>query len=177
MRMGLGFDMHRLAAGRPLVLGGLHMEWPKGLVGHSDGDCVLHALVDALLGAIAAGDIGDHFPDSDPQWKDADSSRFVRHALGLVHRRGLLPRQVDATVFAEEPRLGPRKREMAKLMAGLLGLEAGSVSVKATTMEGLGPIGAGQAIAAQVLVILEEALPPAGRERPPGMDLPEVRMA
>jgi 2-C-methyl-D-erythritol 2,4-cyclodiphosphate synthase len=151
--MGLGFDIHRLRAGRPLVLGGVRLEWPRGLAGHSDGDCLLHALTDALLGAAGAGDIGDLFPDTDPQWKDAPSDMFVEGALTRVRARGLSPRQVDATVLAEEPRLGPRKREIAEHIAHLLGLPASAVSVKAKTLEGLGSVGAGEAIAAQVLVV------------------------
>jgi len=157
MRIGLGFDIHRLVEGRPLVLGGLRLDWPLGLLGHSDGDCLLHALVDALTGAAGMGDIGDLFPDTDPQWKDAASSTFVEKALALVGERGLRPRQVDATVFAEEPRLGPLKATMAEKVATLMGLDPSAVTVKAKTMEGLGPVGAGEAIAAQVLVVLEEA--------------------
>jgi 2-C-methyl-D-erythritol 2,4-cyclodiphosphate synthase len=177
MRVGLGFDIHRLTEGRPLVLAGVRIEWPRGLSGHSDGDCVLHALVDGLLGAIGAGDIGDHFPDTDPHWKDADSSRFLLHALALVHREGLLPRQVDVTIFAEEPRLGPKKQDMRERVAELLGLEADAVNVKAKTMEGLGPVGAGDAVAAQALVVVESAWPEGGPEPPRGMGNPEVWMA
>jgi len=157
MRMGLGFDIHRLVEGRPLILGGVPLDWPRGLVGHSDGDCLLHALVDALLGAAALGDIGEHFPDSDPRWKDAPSGLFVEKALALLRERGFSPRQVDATVLAEEPKLGPRKREIASHIAHLLGLTTSVVAVKAKTLEGLGPLGAGEAIAAYVLVVLDEA--------------------
>lgn len=164
MRIGLGFDIHRLAEGRPFILGGVRLDWPRGLVGHSDGDCLLHALVDALLGAAGAGDIGELFPDDDPQWKDAPSSIFVERALTLVKEHGLLPRQVDATILAEEPKLGPRKAEMAATIARLLKLPVAKVSVKAKTMEGLGSIGAGDAVAAQVLVVLEEAPAGAGGE-------------
>lgn len=157
MRIGLGFDVHRLVEGRPLILGGVRLDWPLGLLGHSDGDCLLHALVDALLGAAGIGDIGDLFPDTDPQWKDADSSIFVEKAVALARERGLRPGQVDATVLAEEPKLGPHKAAIAQRLAGLLGLSPKAVTVKAKTMEGLGPVGAGEAIAAHVLVVLEEA--------------------
>jgi len=157
MRIGLGFDIHRLVEGRPLILGGVRLDWPRGLLGHSDGDCLLHALVDALLGAAGAGDIGELFPDTDPQWKDADSSIFVKKALTLVREQGLRPRQVDATVFAEQPKLGPQKAAIAQHIAGLLALDPSAVSVKAKTMEGLSPIGTGDAIAAHVLAVLDEA--------------------
>ena len=156
VRIGLGFDIHRLAEGRPLILGGVRLDWPRGLVGHSDGDCLLHALVDALLGAAGAGDIGELFPDTDPQWKDAPSTIFVERAVALVKERGLVPRQVDATILAEEPKLGARKAEMAASVAQLLDLPKSAVSVKAKTTEGLGSIGSGEAMAAQVLVILED---------------------
>ncbi len=157
MRIGLGFDIHRLVEGQPLVLGGVRLDWPRGLLGHSDGDCLLHALVDALLGAAGIGDIGDLFPDTDPQWKDAASSILVEKALALVGERRLRPRQVDATVFAEEPKLGPLKATIAEKVAALLGLDASAVTVKAKTMAGVGPVGAGEAIAAPVLGVLEEA--------------------
>ena len=165
MRIGLGFDIHRLVEGRPLVLGGVRLDWPLGLLGHSDGDCLLHALVDALLGAAGEGDIGDLFPDTDPEWKDAASSILVEKALALVGERRLHPCQVDATVFAEEPILGPLKATIAENVATLLGLGPSAVTVKAKTMEGLGPVGAGEAMAAHVLVVLEEApAEPSGAE-------------
>ena len=170
MRIGLGFDVHRLVEGRPLLLGGVRLPWPRGLLGHSDGDCLLHALVDALLGAAGAGDIGELFPDTDPRWEGAPSSTFVEKALALLRERGLGPRQVDATVFAEEPKLGPHKAAIARRIAGLLGLGASVVAVKAKTLEGLGPIGAGEAIAAHVLVVLEERAPEAGRPPGPGAE-------
>jgi 2-C-methyl-D-erythritol 2,4-cyclodiphosphate synthase len=168
MRIGLGFDIHRLVAGRPLFLGGLELDWPRGLLGHSDGDCLLHALVDALLGAAGLGDIGDFFPDSEERWRGARSALFVEDALTRLRTRGFHPRQVDATVFAEEPRLGPKKQLLAQNLAALLGLPAAAVTVKAKTMEGLGAIGAGEAIAAQVLVLLEEAPAPESGPRPAG---------
>ncbi len=175
MRIGLGFDIHRLVEGRPFVLGGVRVDWPRGPVGHSDGDCLLHALVDALLGAAGAGDIGELFPDTDPQWKDAPSSVFVQQALTLVTGKGLTPQQVDATVLAEEPKLGPRKAEMAAVIAGLLRLPVQQVSVKAKTMEGLGSIGSGDAVAAHVLVVLKE-LPGGGGEPPLSPQPPETQV-
>jgi 2-C-methyl-D-erythritol 2,4-cyclodiphosphate synthase len=160
MRHGLGFDIHRLVQGRPFVLGGLTFEHPRGPSGHSDGDVLLHALVDALLGAAALGDIGDHFPDNDPKWKGTAGKVFVDKALALVAAKGLKPVQVDSTVFLELPKLGKRKPELAAALASLLGIPKDRACVKAKTMEGLGAIGAGEAIAAQVLVVLEEGATP-----------------
>ncbi|MBI3096674.1 MAG: 2-C-methyl-D-erythritol 2,4-cyclodiphosphate synthase, partial [Planctomycetes bacterium] len=119
IRVGLGYDIHRLSSRRPLWLGGLRVPSPKGAVGHSDADVVLHALTDALLGACAAGDIGEHFPDSDPRWRGAPSSTFVDHAVRLAARKGWRAGNVDVTVFAETPRLGPHKRAIARRIAGL----------------------------------------------------------
>ena len=156
MRIGLGFDIHRLQPGRPFILGGVTFAHPRGPVGHSDGDVLLHALVDALLGAAALGDIGDHFPDTDPRWKGAAGKVFVDQALLLLDAKGLKPLQVDATVFLELPKLGKRKPELAAELAKILGIPEERANVKAKTMEGLGAIGTGDAIAAQVLVTLEE---------------------
>lgn len=157
MRHGLGYDIHRLVPGRPFILGGVTFDHPRGPSGHSDGDVLLHALVDALLGAAALGDIGDHFPDNDPQWKGAAGDVFVKKALELVAAKGWKPAQVDAIVFLEVPKLGKRKPELAARLASLLGIPGDCACVKAKTMEGLGAIGAGEAIAAQVLVVLEKA--------------------
>jgi 2-C-methyl-D-erythritol 2,4-cyclodiphosphate synthase len=165
MRHGLGFDIHRLVPGRPFILGGLTFDHPRGPSGHSDGDVLLHALVDALLGAAALGDIGDHFPDNDPKWKGTAGKVFVEKALALVAAKGFKPAQVDSTVFLELPKLGKRKPELAAALATLLGLPKDRASVKAKTMEGLGAIGAGEAIAAQVLVVLEAQAEPK-RSRP-----------
>ncbi len=136
MRTGIGFDSHRLAEGRPLVLGGVSLDHPKGLLGHSDGDCVIHAVVDALLGAMGAGDIGEHFPDTDPQWKDADSTRFLAHVADMLASDGLAVSNIDAVVVAAEPALGPHKAVMAERMASLLGIDADRVNVKAKRPEG-----------------------------------------
>jgi len=159
LRVGLGFDVHRLVEERPLMLGGVAVPHAKGAEGHSDGDCLLHALTDALLGAVAAGDIGEHFSDADPTYADAPSHAFVTEAADLVANRGCAPVNVDATVFLEEPRLLPFKAAMAERIAALLNLDRRSVSVKAKTMEGLGPIGAGGAVAAQVVVLVRRAEP------------------
>ncbi|MEK7467010.1 MAG: 2-C-methyl-D-erythritol 2,4-cyclodiphosphate synthase [Planctomycetota bacterium] len=165
MRHGLGFDIHRLVPGRPFVLGGLTFDHPRGPSGHSDGDVLLHALVDALLGAAALGDIGDHFPDNDPKWKGTAGKVFVAKALALVAAKGLKPTQVDSTVFLELPKLGKRKPELAAALASLLGITKDRACVKAKTMEGLGAIGQGEAIAAQVLVVLEETTAPKARRK------------
>ena len=156
-RVGSGFDVHRLEEGRHLVLGGVEVPSQRGAVGHSDGDCLLHALTDALLGAVAAGDIGEHFSDADPAFADAPSGRFVREAARLVANRGYAPVNVDATVFLEEPRLSALKVRMARNIAVLLDLDPQAVSVKAKTGEGLGAIGTARAVAAQVTVLVRRS--------------------
>lgn len=153
-RSGIGYDVHRLVAGRALVLGGVRIPHGKGLEGHSDGDALLHAIADALLGALALGDIGQHFPPDDPRWTDADSRVFVRSAAGLVRDRGWDIANVDATVLAEAPRLAPHARAMVAEIAAALGVAPERVSVKATTAEGLGPIGRGEGIAALAITTL-----------------------
>ena len=156
MRIGMGFDIHRLVPDRSLVLGGVPIPWPKGLLGHSDADVLLHALCDALLGAVGAGDIGSYFPDTDPQWKNVSSRIFVEKALELANRKGLRIANVDLVAITEEPKLAPHRREILQSVAGLLGVKADRVNLKARTMEGLGPIGAGEAMAAYAVVLLEE---------------------
>lgn len=150
-RTGLGFDVHAFAAGEELWLGGIRIPHHRGLAGHSDADVVLHAITDAILGAIGAGDIGDHFPPSDPQWRGAASSRFVAHALALVERAGGRLDHVDVTIIAEEPRIGPHRQAMRERVAALLRLSVQAVSIKATTTERLGFIGRGEGVAAQAL--------------------------
>ena len=150
-RTGLGFDVHRFAEGEELWLGGLSIPHGKGLSGHSDADVVLHALTDALLGAIGEGDIGDHFPPSDPQWRGAPSSRFVEHARALIERRGGRIDHVDMTVICEAPRIGPHRDAMRRSVAALLRLPLTRVSIKATTTERLGFTGRGEGIAAQAV--------------------------
>jgi 2-C-methyl-D-erythritol 4-phosphate cytidylyltransferase/2-C-methyl-D-erythritol 2,4-cyclodiphosphate synthase len=150
-RTGLGFDVHAFAAGEELRLGGLLIPHERGLKGHSDADVVLHAVTDALLGAAGEGDIGDHFPPSDPQWRRAPSSRFVEHARDLIERRGGRIDHLDVTVICEEPRIGPHRQAMREAIAAMLAVPARRISVKATTTERLGFTGRGEGIAAQAV--------------------------
>jgi 2-C-methyl-D-erythritol 2,4-cyclodiphosphate synthase len=154
-RIGSGHDTHRLVEGRPLILGGMRIEHPRGLAGHSDADAVLHAVTDALLGAAALGDIGDLFPDTDPQWKDADSRLFLNEALDRLNRGGWRPVNVDVTIFAQEPKLGPVKAAIRANLAELLGLSLDAVNVKAKTGEKVGHIGRGEAIGCHAVVLIE----------------------
>lgn len=156
MRVGHGWDLHRLAEGRTFRIGGLTLPHPKGPLGHSDGDVVLHALVDALLGASALGDIGLHFPDTDPRWKGADSSLLCREVLIRVREEGFRLGNVDVTIVAQEPKIGPHRQALRESLAAILDLPVSRVSVKAKTTEGLGDIGAGAAIACHAVVLLEE---------------------
>ncbi len=157
MRIGLGFDIHRLEAGRTMVIGGVAIPYEAGPLGHSDGDALLHALCDAMLGAAGLGDIGEHFPDTDPQYKGAASSRFVEAVLKMVTAKGYRIGNVDADVYLEKPKLGAMKKEIRRKVAGLLGVTEDRVSVMARTMEGLGRIGESRAYAAQVGITLLEA--------------------
>jgi 2-C-methyl-D-erythritol 4-phosphate cytidylyltransferase/2-C-methyl-D-erythritol 2,4-cyclodiphosphate synthase len=150
-RTGLGFDVHAFAEGEPLWLGGLSIPHPRGLKGHSDADVVLHALTDALLGAIGAGDIGDHFPPSDPQWRGAASSIFLEHVRTLVEARGGRIDHADVTIICEAPRIGPHRDAMRARIADLLRVPAARISIKATTTERLGFTGRGEGIAAQAI--------------------------
>ena len=154
-RAGIGYDIHRLAADRRLVLGGVAIEHPKGLTGHSDGDVLLHALMDALLGAANLGDIGRHFPSDDPAYAGARSTELARKVGGLVRERGLSISSLDATVIAQEPRLAPHVQAMREAIAKALDVGVDKVSVKATTNDGLGLVGAGEAIAALAIAQLE----------------------
>ena len=151
IRTGMGFDVHKLAAGEELWLGGVRIEHDKGLAGHSDADVALHAIVDALLGAIGDGDIGTHFPPSDRQWKGASSDRFLAHAARLVGEAGYSVGNVDLTIICEEPKIGPHRPAMRQRIAGLLGVDIDRISVKATTTERLGFTGRGEGIAAQAI--------------------------
>jgi len=153
-RVGIGYDIHRLTEGSHLVLGGVGIPHDKGLVGHSDGDVVLHAVIDALLGAAGLPDIGECFPDTDPAYKDADSRELLADVVQRVRARGWVPGNLDMVVHAQEPKLSPHKIEIAGSIAKLIGLSAGAVSVKAKTNEGLGPIGEGLAIACTACVLL-----------------------
>jgi len=151
VRTGMGYDVHRLAEGEELWLCGVKIEHSKGLAGHSDADVAIHALVDALLGAVAAGDIGDHFPPSDPQWRGAASDRFLAHAGTLVAEAGYAIGNVDVTIICEAPRIGPHKAAMRARLAAILAIDIAAVSVKATTTERLGFTGRGEGIAAQAV--------------------------
>ena len=161
MRIGLGYDNHRLVPGRPLMLGGVEVPAPVGEEAHSDGDVLIHALVDALLGAIGAGDIGEHFPDSDPRWKGQASRLFLERAAALVKERRLRIENIDAVVHLEEVKLGPWKAAIARRLREILApwhpLSDDAVSVKAKTNERCDSIGEGKAIAAQVVVLLAGA--------------------
>ena len=151
IRIGMGFDVHRLVEGEELWLGGIRLDHSKGLSGHSDADVALHAIVDALLGAVANGDIGSHFPPSDPRWKGASSDRFLEHAAKLVREAGYGVGNVDLTIICEAPKIGPHRDAMRTRIADLLGVDIALVSVKATTTERLGLTGRGEGIAAQAI--------------------------
>jgi 2-C-methyl-D-erythritol 2,4-cyclodiphosphate synthase len=154
-RIGIGYDVHRLVPGRPLKLGGVTISCERGLLGHSDADAVLHALCDALLGAVGQPDIGEFFPDSDARWKDADSRRFVEEALHRVSNAGYSVANVDLVIHAQQPRLGPHKEQIRAAVAQLVGVPRDAVGVKATTNEGLDAIGRGEAIACWAAVLLQ----------------------
>lgn len=161
MRIGSGYDVHAFGPGDHVILGGVRIPYPAGLVAHSDGDAVLHALADALLGAIGAGDIGQHFPDTDPVWRNADSRALLRQVAALVAAAGYRVANCDVTVLAEAPRIAPHRDAMRANISSDLGLDVSIVSVKASTNEGLGFIGRGEGIAAQAVVLLEPRAAPA----------------
>lgn len=156
VRVGFGWDIHRLVEGRRLVLGGITIPFPKGLLGHSDGDALAHAIVDALLGAAALGDIGSHFPPTDPRYKDADSIALLAQVVRLLAQRGWRIRNVDSTVVAEQPTLRPFLDAMRQKLANCLGVPPDRVNIKAKTAEGLGPVGQQEAIAAYAVAMVEE---------------------
>jgi 2-C-methyl-D-erythritol 2,4-cyclodiphosphate synthase len=156
MRIGHGYDAHRFADGERLVLGGVDVPFDKGLAAHSDGDVVLHALCDALIGAAGGGDIGKHFPDSDPQFKNIDSRILLRSVIATLGHQGLTVGNADVTIVAEEPRLGPHVAQMRANIAADLGIDTARVNVKATTTEKMGFVGRGEGIAAHAVVLLEE---------------------
>ena len=156
-RTGVGYDSHRLEDGRPLILGGVDIPGAeRGLTGHSDADALTHAVIDAVLGAAALGDIGLHFPDTDERWRDADSIELLRRAVALAAERGLAVAQADATVVCEAPRLGPHRDAMRGRLAAALGVDAPDVNVKFSTNEGMGWVGRGEGIAAIAVVTLAE---------------------
>ena len=156
LRIGNGFDVHALVAGRALVLGGVTNPNDKGLDGHSDADVLLHAIADAILGALALGDLGAHFPDTDPRWKGADSRALLRHVMALASAKGWQVSNVDATVIAQAPKVAPFVQAMRENIAADLGCDVGQVSVKATTTERLGFAGRGEGIAALATALLGE---------------------
>lgn len=155
MRVGQGFDVHRLVAGRRLVIGGVEIAHDKGLLGHSDADVLLHAICDALLGAAALGDIGRHFPDTDPRYKDSDSRALLREVVRLVKEKGYAIVNVDATIVAQAPRMAPHIPRMVANIAADCAVASDAVNVKATTTESLGFTGRGEGIAAQAICLLE----------------------
>jgi 2-C-methyl-D-erythritol 2,4-cyclodiphosphate synthase len=156
-RIGIGHDTHRLAEGRPLVLGGVRVESERGAEGHSDADALAHAVTDAVLGAMCEGDIGVHFPDRDPRWKDADSMQLLARVMWLAGERGYRIVNLDATVMLERPRLRPYVDEMRVRLAGVLGVELDCVSVKAKSGEGLDAVGECRAVTVQAVVLLERS--------------------
>lgn len=157
MRIGHGFDVHAFAPGHEIILGGVHIPHNHGIKAHSDGDVLLHAVCDALLGAAALGDIGRHFPDTDPKWRGADSRKLLAQVVGLLAQRGLKPLQVDATIIAQAPKMAPHVSAMRTNLAADLGLSLDRVNVKATTTEGLGYIGRGEGLAVQTVALLGAA--------------------
>lgn len=157
MRVGIGYDIHEFATGGVLVLGGVKIPGAWGLRGHSDADVLLHAIADAMLGAAGLGDLGDHFPDTESQWKDVASAVLLAEVLTKVRARGLVPLNVDTTVIAERPKLAPHRAAIRARIAALLGIDAGLVNVKATTNEGLGAVGRAEGIASMAVVLLGDA--------------------
>ncbi len=155
MRIGHGYDVHRLAEGRKLILGGVDILWEKGLLGHSDADVLAHAVMDALLGAAGLGDIGRHFPDTDPAYAGADSLKLLAHVAELLRERGYTVGNVDATVLAQRPKLAPHISAMRDNLARAMGIAPDQVNVKATTEEGLGFTGSGEGMAAHAVALIE----------------------
>ncbi len=153
-RIGIGSDTHRLVEGRPLILGGVKIPAARGCLGHSDADALVHAIADAILGAASEGDLGQHFPNNDPQWKDADSTQLLSHVLALVGKRQLSLVNLDSTITLEAPRLGPYIKPMRESLAKILGLPFDCVSVKAKTGEGLDAVGQGLAVTVQAVVLM-----------------------
>jgi 2-C-methyl-D-erythritol 2,4-cyclodiphosphate synthase len=156
MRVGFGFDIHRLVSERKLVLSGVEIPYVKGLLGHSDGDVIIHAMCDALLGAAGQGDIGQHFPDTDSTFKDVPSTVLLERSYHLIKERDFTIVNIDTVIVAEEPLIAPFRERMKKTVANILNIPQDRVNIKATTMEGLGFIGAGEAISAYAVVTLQE---------------------
>jgi 2-C-methyl-D-erythritol 2,4-cyclodiphosphate synthase len=154
MRIGHGYDVHRLVEGRKLIMGGVEIPWEKGLLGHSDADVLLHAVSDAILGALGLGDIGKHFPDTDAAYKGADSLKLLAHVMKLADERGYLLGNLDATIIAQKPKMAPHIERMRRNIAQVLNAAVEQVNVKATTEEGLGFTGSGEGIAAHAVVLM-----------------------
>jgi 2-C-methyl-D-erythritol 2,4-cyclodiphosphate synthase len=154
-RVGIGFDVHRLVSGRPCVLGGIEFAHERGPLGHSDGDAVLHAIADALLGAAGLDDLGTLFPDQDPRWKDADSQALLREVVTRVLAAGWRPVNLDVVIATEGPKIAPRRAEMRAAIGKLVGLERDAVNVKGKTLEGLGALSGGQGVAVQAVCLIE----------------------
>ena len=166
MRIGQGFDIHVLVEGRKLIIGGVTIPFAKGLAGHSDADVLLHAICDALIGAAGLGDIGRHFPDTDPQYKGIDSRKLLRAVTALLARNGWLAANVDATIIAEQPKMAPHIPAMVANIAADLGINGAFVNVKAKTAEKLGAVGRGEGIAAEAVVLLQPAPRDVGAQQP-----------
>lgn len=156
MRAGMGYDVHRLTEGRDLILGGVKIPYEKGLLGHSDADVLLHAIMDALLGAAALGDIGKHFPDTDEKYSGISSMKLLKHVAGLLEENLYIVENIDATIIAQKPKMRPHIAQMEENIASALGIERDRVNVKATTEEGLGFTGSGEGISAQAICALEK---------------------
>ena len=156
MRVGMGYDLHRLTEGRDLILGGVKIPYEKGLLGHSDADVLLHAIMDALLGAAALGDIGKHFPDTDEKYSGISSMKLLKHVAGLLEENLYIVENIDATIIAQKPKMRPHIAQMEENIASALGIERDRVNVKATTEEGLGFTGSGEGISAQAICALEK---------------------
>ncbi len=156
MRVGIGYDIHRLVEDRPLILGGVEIPFFKGLLGYSDGDVVMHAVSDAMLGALSLGDIGTHFSNTDPEYKDISSGKILRAVAAMIAEKNYAVNNVDTMILAEEPKIYPFRDKMADSLAGALGIPKERINIKATTNEGVGSIGKGDAIAAFAVVTLEE---------------------
>jgi 2-C-methyl-D-erythritol 2,4-cyclodiphosphate synthase len=157
IRVGIGYDSHRLIEGRPLILGGEIVPHSAGLKGHSDGDALCHAITDAILGAAALGDIGRHFPDTDPQYRNANSLGLLARAVGIVHEAGYVVENVDAVVIAERPKLAPHVDRIRARLAATLGVDAGAVSVKGKTNEGMDSMGRGDSMACHAVALIERS--------------------
>ena len=156
LRIGMGYDVHKLVEDRKLILGGVEIEHTLGLLGHSDADVLVHAIMDALLGAIAGGDIGKHFPDTDPQYKGISSIKLLEHVKEILDREGAVIHNIDATIIAQKPKMAPHIMAMRENIAAALNIEVNQINVKATTEEGLGFTGTQQGISSQAIVLLDK---------------------